>query len=333
MKRILAISLMVFGIPAFAQTACAPPAQTVPNFSSATPYTITSGSFLPVVWLPSSTAGCTTYFTVDGTTPSTSSPVYTGQTIQLTKTTVILMIAIGSGKTSSQQWGGQWLINMTGTTPPPPSSCGTPTSPPPTSCAPGTSPCVALSCTSSSTSGTTSSIFKSIGTSSVFAPLVSGLLANCTYIDSAVSPGQTYSYYAEALKNGLSSIPSNTCTVTIPAVVVKPVAPTLAIIFSPTSITDGTSVTATITVTGTTIPSGSVILTSGAYTSASTVLVNGVATIQIPANSLDVGILSFTASYTPDTAGSSTYTSTTGTGSLTVTPAAPTLLTGTTVVN
>jgi subtilase family serine protease len=54
-------------------------------------------------------------------------------------------------------------------------------------------------------------------------------------------------------------------------------------------------------------PTGSVILTSGAYTSAPAALVAGGATITVPAGSLAVGDDTLTVTYTPDAASSSSY--------------------------
>lgn len=335
--KIFALALLaIAGLAASAQTVCAPPAQTTPNFSGNGPgaggsYPIAVGSTLPVNWTPSATKGCTTYFTIDGTTPTSSSPVYTGQTLQLTKATTILMIAIGPGMTSSQQQGGLYAITVTGAQPPPPTTCGTPPSPLPTSCAPGTSPCVILSCTPPSEPGATVTMFRAVGSSPTFASLATNLGLNCAYIDSAVSLGQSYSYYAETIKNSVPSVPSNTCTVTIPSAPVTPIAPAMAIAFTPATITDATAVTVTINVSGTPAPSGTVTLTSGAFSSAAATLANGSAAITIPASSLDAGTLSFTATYTPDTAGAVNYKSGMGTGNLVVTPVAPSALSGTVI--
>jgi hypothetical protein len=62
-------------------------------------------------------------------------------------------------------------------------------------------------------------------------------------------------------------------------------------------------------------PTGTVTLTSGSYTSAATALVNGSATINIPANSLAVGSDTLTANYSGDT----NYDSGPGSASITVT--------------
>ncbi len=74
-------------------------------------------------------------------------------------------------------------------------------------------------------------------------------------------------------------------------------------------------------------PTGSVILSGGGYTSASTTLTNGSAQITIPANSLTVGKITLTASYTPDSASSNSFTSATGMGSVTVNSPTPYVLT------
>jgi predicted heme/steroid binding protein len=63
---------------------------------------------------------------------------------------------------------------------------------------------------------------------------------------------------------------------------------------------------------GNPMPTGSVTLTSGSYTSAATTLVSGSAQIDIPAGSLAAGSDTLSASYTPDSPSSSTYTTATG---------------------
>jgi hypothetical protein len=77
-------------------------------------------------------------------------------------------------------------------------------------------------------------------------------------------------------------------------------------------------------------PTGSIVLSSGSYTSSSTTLSSGSTTVIIPAGSLATGSDTLTAKYTPDSASSSTYNSASGTGSVTVT--APALVTPTVTV-
>ena len=223
-------------------------------------------------------------------------------------------------------------VNAAGATttpPPPPSGCVLPASAGETCGAGNPGPCVLLSCAPSPTANATITMFRAPGTSTTFAQLAAGLPPNCAYTDNAVTPGQTYSYYAETVLNNQSSGPSNTCAVAIPAAAVAIATPTVSVSFSSPIIDDATAVTATVAVSGTPAPTGSVTLTSGAFSAAAATLANGSVTIAIPANSLDAGSLSFTAAYTPDAASSSIYASAAGTGTLVVTPVAPGALTGT----
>jgi hypothetical protein len=88
------------------------------------------------------------------------------------------------------------------------------------------------------------------------------------------------------------------------------------------------SVAVTVTgVSGLSMPTGTVILTSGSYSSLATVLGNsGSATMVIPAGSLLAGSARLTASYTPDAGSSKLYASASGTANIMVTPqVAPTV--------
>jgi subtilase family serine protease len=67
-------------------------------------------------------------------------------------------------------------------------------------------------------------------------------------------------------------------------------------------------------------PTGSVVLTSGAFTSSATTLSSGNATINIAAGALAQGTDSLSVAYTPDSASSVIYTAKSGTGSVTVAP-------------
>ena len=94
--------------------------------------------------------------------------------------------------------------------------------------------------------------------------------------------------------------------------------PTVTVSPSPSNVTTAQSLTVTVTVGGTPTPTGSVTLTSGTYISSATAPTGGVATINVPAGSLSTGNDTLTASYTPDSASSSTYNGATGTASVTV---------------
>jgi hypothetical protein len=112
---------------------------------------------------------------------------------------------------------------------------------------------------------------------------------------------------------------------------------TVTVTPSSLSITTAQQLQVSVSVSGTTgnpQPTGSVTLTSGAYTSASTTLIGGSATIVIPANALGTGSDTLTATYSGD----SNYSTNTGTAAVTVTatpqgvlltPAPGSVLTGT----
>lgn len=189
-----------------------------------------------------------------------------------------------------------------------------------------TKPCIVLSCTPSPQANATSTVTMMRGMGSAAqTQLAAGLPNNCAYADTAVSAGNSYTYSAVAVVNGQPSADSNSFTVTIPAVVTL-TTPTVSIVFSPATADAATAVTVTVSVNAT----GTVILSSGAYTSASATLTNGVATIQIPGGTLDVGSISITATYTPDAAGASLYNPATAVGSIVITPTSPTALSGAT---
>jgi subtilase family serine protease len=97
------------------------------------------------------------------------------------------------------------------------------------------------------------------------------------------------------------------------------ITPTVKVTPSAASTTTTQALTVAITVSGGAgTPTGSVVLTSGSYSSGSTNLSNGLASIVIPAGALAVGTDTLTAKYTPDATGSATYTSATGSGTVAV---------------
>jgi sugar lactone lactonase YvrE len=79
---------------------------------------------------------------------------------------------------------------------------------------------------------------------------------------------------------------------------------------------------------GKSAPTGSVVLSSGSYVSATAVLSQGNVSVSIPADALAAGTDTLTASYTPDNTSSLTFNSATGSGTVTVsTPVFSTLTT------
>jgi Bacterial Ig-like domain (group 3) len=71
------------------------------------------------------------------------------------------------------------------------------------------------------------------------------------------------------------------------------------------------------------MPTGSVTVTSGKYSSGATTLSGGDATVTVPAGSLAGGSTTLTAAYSPDAASSSTYSGATGSAVVTVVQAVP----------
>jgi|CZKH01.1.fsa_nt_gi hypothetical protein len=96
------------------------------------------------------------------------------------------------------------------------------------------------------------------------------------------------------------------------------VTPTVTVAPAQSNVGTGQSFPVVVTVTGGPTPTGSVTLTAGSFTSSTTALSQGTATINVPAGSLSLGSATLTASYTPDTAGSMVYKVASGTASLTV---------------
>ncbi len=102
----------------------------------------------------------------------------------------------------------------------------------------------------------------------------------------------------------------------------NPTTPTVTVTPAASSITTAQSLDVTVSVAATgATPTGSVVLSSGSYSSSSTTLNSGSATITVPAGSLATGADTLTAKYTPDGASSPTYNSASGTGTVTVTKA------------
>lgn len=98
--------------------------------------------------------------------------------------------------------------------------------------------------------------------------------------------------------------------------------PTVTVQAASSSITTAQSLSVTVAVTGNngnSTPTGSVVLSSGNYSSSSVALNNGTAVISIPAGLLATGADTLTAAYTPDSTTSSTYDSASGAAPVTVT--------------
>jgi len=127
----------------------------------------------------------------------------------------------------------------------------------------------------------------------------------------------TAKYTPDSASSGTYNGASGTAflTVTAPATT-----PTVTVTPASSTITTTQSLAVAISVSGTSgTPTGSVVLSSGSYTSSATTLSSGSASVTITAGSLATGSDTLTAKYTPDTASSANYTSASGTASVTVT--------------
>ncbi len=129
----------------------------------------------------------------------------------------------------------------------------------------------------------------------------------------------TASYTPDSTSSPIYNTASGTHSITVSA---TKITPTVTITPSQSQVTTAEALTVTVSVSGgsgASTATGSVTLTSGSYTSAATTLSGGSASISIPAGSLVTGTDTLSASYTPDSNGSTVYNSATGTGSVTVT--------------
>jgi hypothetical protein len=134
--------------------------------------------------------------------------------------------------------------------------------------------------------------------------------------------GHTYSFYSVA-RDLVGNVEAAKTAAEASTEVTEPtqLTPTVTVTPSSTSITTTQALTIAVAVSGGSgnpTTTGSVILTSGTYTSESTTLSSGVATIRIPAGSLAIGTNTLTVTYTPDAASSSIYNSASGSTSVSV---------------
>jgi hypothetical protein len=139
-----------------------------------------------------------------------------------------------------------------------------------------------------------------------------------------VSPAGSGSHLVDASYAGDSGYAGSTSsTVQLTA---QAAAPTVSLGLSASNITIAQTLTVTVGVAGPSgypVPTGSVKVTNGSYSSAVTSLAGGSALIAIPPGSLPVGTDALTVSYTPDAGSSSTYNNSSASDSVVVTQAVP----------
>ena len=270
-----------------------PPA-TTPSFSLAGG-TYTSDQ---TVTISDAITGATIYYTTDGTTPTTSSTEYSNP-INVAKTETLKAIAVAASYTESTVASAKYIIQL----PVKPTMIWTT----PAAITFGT----ALSALQLDASATVAGNF-------VYTPAAGTVLSGGIYTLSVTfTPTDTTDY--------------TTVTATV-QLMVNQAAPTVTVAPSSSSITTAQPLSVTVHVSdgsGNPIPTGTVKLTGGGYTSAAINLISGAATFNIAAWSLNAGGDTLTASYTADVSSSADYSSASGTASVTVT-AAPRIATAVT---
>ena len=154
----------------------------------------------------------------------------------------------------------------------------------------------------------------------------SQLAQTVTAIANNVSPNQPGQNLIQANYQGDNSYASSSSgTVTLEG---NKVTPAVTLVPSSSAISPNASLTVSVQVTystGSNVPSGTIVLISGSFTSAVVALVSGAATITVPAGALVVGTDTLTVTYTPDSASSALYNAATGTGTVLVSQAIPTI--------
>ncbi len=138
--------------------------------------------------------------------------------------------------------------------------------------------------------------------------------------------GHSYAFYSMATNNVgiVQSTPAAAQTVNVTYIT-----PTVTVTPAASVLTSAQSLSVVVTVanpvSGGSVPTGTVVLSSGSYTSAAATLVGGAASITVPAGALASGPDTLTATYTPDSTGTGIFVGATGSAQVTVgTPAVPT---------
>jgi len=163
------------------------------------------------------------------------------------------------------------------------------------------------------TSGSYTSAAVTLKSGSASVDIPAGVLA--TAIDTLTV---TYTPDSASASTYNSASGSNTVTVTAAA----KTTPTVTVTPEKSSVTTKQALTVNVSVSGgngNPIPTGSVTLTSGTYSSGALTLSSGSATLNIAAGSLIAGTDTLSVSYMPDSASSSTYNSATGSNTVIVT--------------
>ena len=244
------------------------------------------------VAIADNTPGAVIYYTTNGTTPTTSSAVYSGP-ITVSTSETLEAIASASGYTQSAVATAAYTITT---------AAATPTFSP----APGTYSGTQTVTISDSTAGAVINYTTNGTTPTTSSAKYAGPIT--------VSSSETIQAIATATGYSQSAVGSAAYTIrSTPTVSVSPAS---------SSISSTQSLAVTVTVSGgagNPVATGSVTLTSGSYASAPASLSNGAATITIDAGTLAIGTDTITASYTPDSGSSGRYNQASNSASVTVT--------------
>jgi hypothetical protein len=285
----------------YSQSAIASASYTINLAAAATPTFSPGGGTYPsaqTVTISDTTQGAIIYYTINGTTPTSSSTVYSGA-ITVSSTETIEAIALASGYSQSVVASATYTISL-------------PAATPTFSVAPGTYNSAQMVAISDSTQGAVIYYTINGSTPTTASAVYSGPIT--------VSSTETIEAIAVASGYSQSVVATATYTISIPVILT----PTVRVSPSSSSVSTDQALSVTVTVaggTGNPVPTGSVTLSSTSYSSGATTLSNGSATVNIPAGSLSLGNDTLTANYAPDAASSTLYTSGSGTAPVTVTNA------------
>jgi hypothetical protein len=260
-------------------------------------FSIAGGTYTTAqtVAINESTPGATIHYTTNGNTPTTSSAVYSAP-ITVSTSETLEAIAIEAGYTSSAVASAVYTIN--------------PVLPAPTF-SPGSGTYTGVQTVSINDATAGAAIYYTTnGTSPTTSSTLYGgpITVSASETLQAIAAGSGYTNSAVAAAAYTISVPSKIT----PAITVTP---------SSTTLSNDQSLSVVVAVSGgagNPTPSGSVVVTSGGYSSATTALSNGSVSINIPAGALSTGVDTLTASYTPDSSSLATYNGASNTASVTV---------------
>jgi hypothetical protein len=284
----------------YAQSAVSSAAYTINLVAAAAPtFSPSAGTYTSAqtVTISDSTPSAVIYYTTNGTTPTTSSAIYSGP-INVGASETLKAIATASGYTQSAVSSATYSINLAAAAAPTFSPAGGTYTSAQTVTITDTTPNAVIYYTTNSTTPTTSST---------------------RYAGSiTVSASETLEAIATASSFSQSATAIAVYTITAP---VK-ITPTVTVSPASSGISTDQSLSVTVSVSGgagNPAPTGSVTLSSGTYTSAAATLTSGSATISIPAGTLAIGTDTLTGSYTPDNSSTATYNAAAATASVSVT--------------